>query len=261
MINKDYLNKKENREDLLQQIVFNADMAMPVDERTWFDKEVDLDLFRKTFFDPEGEQQMNQPYVRFNNTKLMNNQDLQRSMRSVSVMNFKNMEHVDITSFCKMRHFSSQFVLEMRGYHVIARENEMDTKVVELDGLLTYHIADPETGRKIFIGHSIAHIAERSDAGKFMLFRINRVFWELLSDSIKMKKGIDLIVGEIFTNLRNTAYKGIDAKVGIHTYNMHTPIGKQAYYKSLAEDINAINKHLVEVVEMTNWKTKMFGCN
>ena len=263
MVNLEYLKKKANRKELLKQIVLNSESIMETDTRTWFDKEIPTDLFRTLCFIDGCNHQKYQPYVRFNNTMLLKDDNAKSNLRSISLVGFKYQDNVTLHSFNKVVHFSKEFFLEMRGYHVVGRKDADSTKVDEIDGLITYHINDTETGNKVYVGHSLIHVSEFDGNEPSLIFRIDRMFWDMLNDCVKMKKGVDLITGKLFSNVRGTVYADVNPTTHIFSYSFsrEDSKGTKAYYQALYKDVLAINKHLPSIMEFTNLRKTLFGCN
>ena len=257
MINRSFLEEKSNRHELMKRIILGQDDTVPSSDKTWFDKEVDTDLLRKTFFSDGNQFLANALPIKFKTTQLINNDEIAKGLRATSAIGFKYHNNMDIHSYHKIVHFSSEFFLEISGYNCVGRDS--DNKPKELDSFLVIHLVDPETQKKLFIGNVIIHISEQSKM-RDCTIRLERTLWELMSDSFKVRKGIHIVIGDTFTNLDASLlkpYAGV--KVTILTYRLNHPKGTKSYLTDFTKDALAISKHAPDVLQVYDYRSAMFA--
>ena len=256
-INSEYLEHKDNRIALFRSMLASNEVSPPVDTRKYFDKEVDTDLLRETFF-KEGCAHLEHALpIKFKTAQLIIDEKTAYELRLESAKGFKYHTNLDIHSYHKIVHFSNEFFLEINGYNCIGRDPE--GKPMELDSFLVLHLVDPETQRKLFIGNVINHISEHNKM-RDCIVKLDHTLWTLLSDSFKVRKGVQIVIGDTFTNLQGTLLKPFPkVKVTILTYKLNTVKGAKKYIVDFTNDALTISKHTPNVLQIYDYKVTMFA--
>lgn len=261
-MNTGHVASKQLQQLLLKRVLNNQTIY---DNRSEFDKVVDVQKFREKFFSNGSDWVKNNPGYRIRQEQLRTNEEaliLIRNDLHQSLLNAIPEGQLELEdNNCNIHHFSNynaiseDFIIETQ--MLIANRKDDRGKNVMALGYGFIYIADAISGRKLFLG-KIKLRKDKADPVMHLTVCVNHAIFKEMTNHIANTSLISFFVDKNFTGIRNTLLKQTERYRLSIAGMAGTANGRKTMHIDLIADLKELSPNFIDIIQLANLRKILY---